>query len=110
MTSKFECRACGSKNYELILDMGNVPLANAFVNNNKETTDKTLWPLSLVMCSSIDCRLLQLGQDVPREKLFSDTDYLWVTSTSAGAKKHADWLSQRLWEKFGDRNKGQHSL
>ena len=79
--------------------MGDVPLANAFVKDEQGIEDKTLWPLSLVMCSNLSCRLLQIRDDVPREKLFSN--YLWVTSTSAGAKDHAEWLSKRLWDKFG---------
>jgi SAM-dependent methyltransferase len=101
----FTCRACGNDDYHMLLDMGNVPLANAFVKDEQGTEDKTRWPLSLVMCTNSSCRLLQIREDVPREKLFSDSDYLWVTSTSAGAKNHAKSLSRQLWEKFGSTRK-----
>lgn len=102
-TKVFSCRACGSNDYHMLLNMGDVPLANAFVKDEQGIEDKTLWPLSLVMCSNLICRLLQIREDVPREKLFSD--YLWVTSTSAGAKDHAEWLSRKLWDKFGSTSK-----
>ena len=98
-TKEFKCRACGSSHYHMLLNMGDVPLANAFVKDEQGIEDKSRWPLSLVMCSSSSCRLLQIRDDVPREKLFSN--YLWVTSTSAGAKDHAEWLSKWLWDKFG---------
>jgi SAM-dependent methyltransferase len=98
-TTVFTCRGCGSNDCHMILNMGDVPLANAFVKNEQGIEDKTRWPLSLVMCSNLSCRLLQIRDDVPREKLFSN--YLWVTSTSAGAKDHAEWLSKWLWDKFG---------
>ena len=102
-TKEFKCRACGSSHYHMLLNMGDVPLANAFVKDEQGIEDKSRWPLSLVMCSSSSCRLLQIRDDVPREKLFSD--YLWVTSTSAGAKDHAEWLSKQLWDKFGSTNR-----
>jgi len=102
-TKEFKCRACGGSHYHMLLNMGDVPLANAFVKDEHGIEDKTRWPLSLVMCSSSSCRLLQIRDGVPREKLFSD--YLWVTSTSAGAKYHAEWLSKQLWDKFGSTNR-----
>jgi SAM-dependent methyltransferase len=93
----FSCRACGAREHELILDMGNVPLANAFVADTADTADRALAPLSLVIC--LKCSLLQIRDEVPREKLFRE--YLWMTSTSAGAKRHAEWLSTRLHERHG---------
>jgi len=97
MKDQFTCRACNSSDHEVILDMGNVPLANSFVSDESGDADKSLEPLSLVMCTS--CTMLQIRDEVPREKLFGE--YLWMTSTSAGAKKHAEWLSTRLYERHG---------
>ena len=80
--SSFRCRACNSADYTMILDLGVVPLANAFVRGDEdEPADAQREPLALVMCNS--CRLLQIRDEVPRAHLFSD--YLWRTSTSAGA-------------------------
>lgn len=97
MSNQFTCRACNSTNHEVILDMGNVPLANAFVSDVGGDADKNLEPLCLVMCTN--CTMLQIREEVDREKLFSD--YLWMTSTSVGAKNHAEWLSARLKERYG---------
>ncbi|MCG8428766.1 MAG: class I SAM-dependent methyltransferase [Chromatiales bacterium] len=94
---EFKCRACNSQNHKMILDMGELPLANAFVKEPTDQDDQFIWPLSLVMCQ--DCDLLQIKDEMPREKLFSN--YLWVTSTSSSAKKHAEWLSEHLWVEFG---------
>ncbi len=97
MSNEFHCRACDSKNHHMVLDMGEVPLANAFVSDSMGSEDLIREPLSLVMC--LDCNLLQIRNEVPREKLFSN--YLWMSSTSAGAKTHAEWLSKRIWDRFG---------
>jgi SAM-dependent methyltransferase len=99
--SPFSCRACGAREHELILDMGNVPLANAFVADASGTADQERAPLALVIC--LKCSLLQIRDEVPREKLFKE--YLWMTSTSAGAKRHAEWLSARLRERYGAEGK-----
>ena len=94
--AEFSCRGCGSKLAYDLLDMGQMPLANAFVTGESDDADAFRAPLGLVMCE--DCRLIQLGQQVDREQLFRN--YLWVTGTSDAAAKHAPWLSQRLAERY----------
>ncbi|MFQ3250225.1 MAG: hypothetical protein ACI9O6_002063 [Glaciecola sp.] len=101
MDDSFKCLACNNDQYHMVLDMGKVPLANAFVQDNQDTADQHREPLSLVMCP--ECDLLQIKDEVDRTKLFSN--YLWMTSTSAGAKTHAENLSALLWEKFGNDDK-----
>ncbi|MDT0593759.1 class I SAM-dependent methyltransferase [Glaciecola petra] len=101
MTDSFKCLACNHEKYHMVLDMGDVPLANAFIKDLSDTADQNREPLSLVMCP--ECDLLQIKDEVDRTKLFSN--YLWMTSTSAGAKAHAEKLSTRLWEKFGSDEK-----
>lgn len=92
----FVCRACDSRAAAPILEMGHVPLANAFVNSASATEDRLTYDLTLVMCQA--CRLIQLRTNVPREQLFSS--YVWVTGTSATAKAYAQWFSQRLKQRF----------
>ena len=98
----FRCRGCGSTDAHVILDMGKMPLANAFVTDESDDADAFRAPLSLVMCEH--CNLIQLGQQADREQLFRN--YLWVTGTSDAAARHAPWLSQRLAERYldADRN------
>ncbi len=90
--SPFACRACNSTSVTVLLDMGRLPLANAFVKSPDDRDDHFRESLTLVMCE--DCRLIQIRDEVPREKLFSS--YLWVSGTSETAKHHAVWLSERL--------------
>jgi len=76
--------------------MGEVPLANAFVESSLGSADSFRAPLSLVMCDH--CRLIQIQKLVDREQLFSD--YLWVTGTSRAAARHAPWLASRLASRY----------
>ncbi len=94
---EFVCRACGSADVATLLEMGALPLANAFVKDEADTADQFREDLTLVMCRA--CSLLQLRDEVPPEQLFRS--YLWVTSTSAGAAAHAAWLSGRLAARHG---------
>ena len=90
--SPFECRGCGSRDVDVLLDLGQLPLANAFVRSPSEDSDRFTEHLTLVMCNQ--CLLIQIRDEVPRERLFST--FLWVTGTSQAAASHAQWLSERL--------------
>lgn len=96
VTGKFICRGCGSPRATCLLDMGMMPLANDFVADERDNADAFRAPLGLVICES--CKLIQLAQQVDRERLFRN--YLWVTGTSKAAAQHAHWLSQRLAERY----------
>ena len=88
----FKCRGCDSPDHAVLLEMGRLPLANAFVKDETATDDAFTEFLTLVLCRS--CCLLQIREAVPREKLFGS--YLWVTSTSDTVKDYARWFFQRL--------------
>lgn len=98
MTTKqeFVCRACGDSEVAVLLDMGRVPLANAFVTNEADTGDHFREDLTLVMCTG--CSLIQIRDEVPREHLYSS--FLWVTATSQTTKDYARWFSQRLRARY----------
>jgi novobiocin biosynthesis protein NovU/D-mycarose 3-C-methyltransferase len=92
MTPTFACRACDGTSTAVLLDMGRLPLADAFVASADATDDRITENLTLVMCEA--CGLIQLREEVPREKLFRS--YLWVSGTSETAGRHATWLAERL--------------
>ena len=92
----FICRSCNGGRSQVLLDMGLQPLANAFVRNPDDDADQFRAPLTLVMCEN--CRLIQLRQQVDRERLFRH--YLWVTGTSDAAARHAAWFSRRLADRY----------
>ena len=79
----------------MLLDLGSVPLANAFCTSEADTADEFRAPLSLVMCEN--CRLIQIRDLVPREQLFRT--YLWVTGTSNAAADYAAKFANRLRER-----------
>jgi SAM-dependent methyltransferase len=91
----FACRACGSTSTSLILELGALPLANAFVKDASDDADRSRHELTLVMCES--CRMLQLQQVVHRDALFGT--FLWVTATSETTKQYAQWFSGRVTER-----------
>jgi len=78
------CRACQGKRLSQILDLGEMPLANDFVEPGKPGAGK--FPLQLMLCET--CSLVQLGHVVSPEVLYSNYNY--VTSTSATMRNHLD--------------------
>lgn len=90
-TTDFRCRSCESTRHTELLELGDLPLANAFVTPGGDE-DRLRAPLTLVMCP--DCRLIQLRELVDRERLFRH--YLWVTGTSEAAAAHAPRLAASL--------------
>src|SRR5262245_45543313 len=92
----FACRACDSTDTALLLDLGRLPLANAFVEDESETEDQFRESLTLAMCRG--CRLIQIRDTVPRERLYSS--FLWVTATSETTKNYARWFSARTRDKY----------
>lgn len=95
---KFACRACDSTDTKILLDLGQLPLANAFVKDEKDMDDQFRENLVLVMCER--CSLIQIRDQVPREKLYSS--FLWVTATSETTKNYARWFSARTRDRYRD--------
>lgn len=69
------CRFCFSKHVELVVDLGNMPLAGGFLkNNDKETLEKEkYYPLELIFCKN--CYLLQTNNVVNKDLLFKEYFY-----------------------------------
>lgn len=76
------CRICDSKDLTKFLDLGDMPLANAFVSNPNET--ELLFPLSVYFCNQ--CSLVQVLDVVDPKLLFSN--YYYLTSTSPQLIEH----------------------
>jgi len=78
------CRACGSTDLVLILDLGTTALANDFLSPEEATQDRTALPLRLNLCRQ--CSLVQLAEVVDPGVLYSR--YAYVTSTSRTMDEH----------------------
>ena len=81
----FSCRACGSADGELVLDLGLQPLANNFLRAEDLDKPEPRFPLRLAVCRH--CWLLQIMDLVPPVTLFSD--YLYFSSFSDAMLRHA---------------------
>jgi hypothetical protein len=71
------CLACNSTDLELILDLGEQPLANDFTSNSVKNER---FPLALTYCH--DCSHLQLSHNVDRSRLFLEYQYVSGTSNT----------------------------
>ena len=65
------CRACGDADLEVVLDLGQVPLADLFPTVEEAAAGPDLlYPLTVAFCPA--CSLLQTREDVPATELFDD--------------------------------------
>ncbi len=90
------CRVCGSRDLVLVLDLGEMPLANAFLTAEELEAPEPSYPLRLYFCRS--CTLLQLLDVVSPDVLFKDYDY--VTSASAPLAAHLKAFGRGLVRQF----------
>ncbi|MDE3066955.1 MAG: class I SAM-dependent methyltransferase [Verrucomicrobiota bacterium] len=87
-----QCRACGSRNLMLILDLGKTALANDFLPPEDVEKYHTFLPLRVMLCP--ECSLVQLADTVDPTILYSH--YAYVTSTSATMDAHLNQQAAHL--------------
>ena len=80
--------ACGSESLEKILDLGNQPLANEYLENPRQ---RDLFPLFLNVCTN--CTHMQLGIEVSPKRMFQDYYYV------AGLSKQFEYFLIKFTEK-----------
>jgi SAM-dependent methyltransferase len=90
------CRICKNEKLEKILDLGEMPLANAFLDKNQLSQKEISYPLRVVWCKS--CGLLQIDEIVPPEILFRN--YIYVSGTSEALRKHFEGLATEVVTNF----------
>ena len=90
------CRICKNKKLEKILDLGEMPLANSFLDKNQLSQKEISYPLRVVWCES--CGLLQIDEIVPAEILFGN--YIYVSGTSEALRKHFEGLAKEVVNNF----------
>ena len=89
------CRGCGGTDLAQILDLGEMPQANAFINPTENFIEDK-FPLTAYLCSN--CFLFQLLDVVDPKILFRHYDYL--TSASAPLAEHFRSEARYLAERF----------
>lgn len=91
------CRACGSQRLQPVLDLGMMPLANAYLTHAElaeasSAASEARYPLALAFCPG--CSLAQITETVPADKLFRE--YLYFSSYSNTMLTHARTLASDL--------------
>ena len=92
MPARTSCRMCDTPLPEPFLDLGPMPLANAFLATPEEGRQEPVYPLAVAACPR--CGLVQLTFVVPAEQLYRH--YLYVSSTSEAVRRYAADLATRL--------------
>jgi hypothetical protein len=86
-----ECRLCGNAALTPVLDLGRTPLANSLLGPDSRAPAPT-YPLTLVRCRA--CALVQIGEIVDAEDLFSE--YVYFSSFSDTMLRHSRALVDHL--------------
>jgi SAM-dependent methyltransferase len=77
------CRGCGRELRHLVIDLGDMPLANRFLTEADLARPEPKYPLRVRFCSA--CYLVQADESATPQELFSD--YAYFSSYSS------DWLA-----------------
>jgi SAM-dependent methyltransferase len=90
------CRACGARDLELILSLGEQPLANALRPVDAADAGESRFPLDVAFCRT--CSLVQLTVSVPPHVLFQEYPYFssYSDTVVANARELVDRLVQEL--------------
>ena len=91
----FTCRSCGGVSGELLLDLGEQPLANNLPRPEDDQPEPRFL-LCLAVCT--ECWLLQITDLVPAGELFGE--YVYFSSYSDTWVKHAAQCAQRYQRDF----------
>lgn len=93
---KTNCRVCSGSNLVKVLDLGKIPLSNAFLKEKELNNPEKKFPLVVYFCRN--CGLLQLLDIISPELLFRN--YYYMTSTSKPLADHFVKFGRILSEKF----------
>jgi len=97
------CRGCGRPGLEVVLDLGEQPLANAIIKQDDLASPEPRYPLALAYCP--DCWLVQITETVAPELLFRE--YTYFSSVSDAFVEHARGIAERL---IAEQRLGSNSL
>ena len=89
------CRACGSKNLLLFLQLGPTPVPNGFLKADHRHRAEKFYPLDICVCK--DCGLVQLAHVVSPKVMFRN--YVYIPSTSKTMRTHFASLARQTVKK-----------
>jgi len=91
------CRVCNDARLRDFLDLGSLPLANAFLRTTRDHAAERHYPLRVCLCEG--CGLVQTREVVDRETLFRGGPYL--TGISTAMRQHFLGFARRVVERVG---------
>jgi SAM-dependent methyltransferase len=91
------CRGCGAPLTTTFLDLGDMPLANAYPRTAAEAEAEPRFSLHAFVCDR--CLLVQLAHEVLPEEIF--TDYAYFSSYSDSWVAHARRFAEEAIGRFG---------
>ncbi len=88
------CDLCREETSVQFLDLGKQPLANKYPTQDMFATED-FFPLQVFFCTN--CRNVQLGTKVSRERMFED--YYYLSSVNPGLVRHFNAFAEKLKDK-----------
>ena len=93
----YQCRHCSESLQNEVIDLGNQPFSNAYLNENDLKKPEITFPLKVFLCSK--CWLLQVPAYEKPEVLFNE-DYAYFSSTSTSWLRHASKFVDQAINRF----------
>jgi len=87
-----DCRVCGARQVEEVLDLGEQPHCNSLLSEAALDVPEPSYPLRLGFCTS--CTTSQIDFTVPKEMMFSE--YLYVSGTTSSLRAHFRATAEHL--------------
>ncbi|OLD93166.1 MAG: hypothetical protein AUI36_46915, partial [Cyanobacteria bacterium 13_1_40CM_2_61_4] len=97
LTRRTSCRICDNPTLFEYLDLGEQPLANAFLHREDVELPEFTAPLRIQLCER--CGLSQLTHTVAPERMYSH--YLYCSGVSNGWREHCVRLAQEYTKEHG---------
>jgi hypothetical protein len=91
------CRFCGAQLSDTVVDLGMSPLCESYVRPEQLDAMEPFYPLRVLVCRR--CWLVQLGQYVTAESIFSE--YAYYSSFSDSWVQHARDYTSKMIDRFG---------
>src|SRR5713101_3662153 len=90
------CRFCNADLAHIVLDLGMSPLCQTHIEHDQLNMMEPFYPLRAYLC--VRCFLLQLGEYIPPERIFSE--YAYFSSYSDTWLRHAQAYTEMMVERF----------
>lgn len=91
-----ECRFCKTKLKENLIDLGTMPLANAFLEKKNLQKKERVFPLKVFVCHN--CLLVQLEEFESAKNIFEE--YIYFSSFSKSFLHHAKSFVEMMIKRF----------